>query len=671
MRKNTSRSQRPALGSQQFSLALAALNAGDFSKAETLSKALAIAAPKNADACHLWAVACYQLCKLAEAEELFGRTLKLKQDPSFYLNLALTQRALHKIDAAIASFRQTLLLAPKNAQASNNLANILTARRQHEEAEALYRDAILHNPAYAVAFQNLGILLRETYRTDEAEVMLRKAIALAPTAFESRVALGNLLENKKRYAKASEIYRGIGDWGQLQRVSRKQAVWENLAQYDAATLQALQNKALETEPWSLLNIPTLSAITHRQAGRQFAERKWAQALQTPALVINNAPDDRVLKIGYLSSDFYEHATMHLLAGVLEEHDPQQVEIHLYSYGPPRDDIFTRRIARAGVQLHDIRQLSDEAAASEIAAAGLHMLVDLKGYTTGARLGICALRPAPVVVSWLGYPGSLGQSRLADYIIGDPVVTPAQHADDFSETLALMPHCYQPNDRHRHIAPRPDRVSAGLPEQGLVFCSFNQILKINPADFSLWCRLLQTTPDSVLWLLSPESAQTEDNLRRHAQVHGIAPQRLIFAPRLPLEQHLGRLQLADLALDTFPCNSHTTASDALWAGVPLITKMGKLFAGRVAASLLNAHGFPELIAADDENYVELALSLACAPERRAALRQRLANARLSSPLFDTPRFTRDLERLYRAIWNRHSDRPDDKSAIVLAPCPEQP
>jgi predicted O-linked N-acetylglucosamine transferase (SPINDLY family) len=302
--------------------------------------------------------------------------------------------------------------------------------------------------------------------------------------------------------------------------------------------------------------------------------------------------------------------------------------------------------------HDLRALSDRAAARQIADDGIDILVDLKGYTRDSRLGISALRPAPVIVSWLGYPGTLGHERLADYIIGDPIVTPLDAADGYSETLALMPHCYQPNDRNRPISAAPPRSAENLPEDAFVFCSFNQSYKIIPKVFDIWCKLLSSVPGSVLWLLESPAASM-DNLRKEARARGIDPQRLVFAAKKPLADHLGRLQLADLALDTFPYGSHTTGSDALWAGVPLITRPGNTFASRVAASLLTAAGLPELITETWDAYFALALELANDAARRQDLRQRMAKQRLTSPLFDTHGFTIHLERLFEQIWAQHA------------------
>ena len=319
-----------------------------------------------------------------------------------------------------------------------------------------------------------------------------------------------------------------------------------------------------------------------------------------------------------------------------------------------------RMQAAFDTFRDLQHASSEAAAGQIAADGIDILVDLKGYTGGSRLEIAALRPAPVQVSWLGYPGTLGHRRLADYLIGDPIVTPLEHASHYSESLALMPHCYQPNDRQRTVGERPTRAQAGLADTGFVFCCFCLPNKITPAMLDLWCRLLRNVPESQLWLLQSNSV-TQHNLRREAAARGIAPERLVFAPPLPLAEHLGRLQLADLALDTFPYTSHTTASDALWAGVPLITLMGDTFVSRVAASILHAAGLPQLVTRSADSYVRLVLELAMQPEQMKFFRNRLAANLMTCPLFDSERFARDLERLYERMWTNHRAGRNDHIA----------
>lgn len=642
-----------------------ALSTGKLDKGELLARTLIKKESRNPEAYHLAGVACYMQGKPIEAEALLLQALKLRQDARYYLNLALTLKKLGKTDAAIEAYRDTLRLQPANAQARNNLANIYNDLHRFEEAETLYREAIRTRPDYAMAYKNLGLVLRKTGRYDEAESHLRQAVALAPQLIEARSELAVVLERKKKFGEAAQLVRGMGNWCELQRLLRINADWRYIDEIDRAAIdQVKQGVDGKIEPWGLINIPSLTPDLHRQAGHRFAAQQYLTGPgQRPVSAPGSAAER--LKIGYLSSDFFDHATMHLLMGVLEAHDPARVEVHLFSYSPRRDDRFTRRLAESGLPLHDLRLLSDEAAARSIAAEGLHLLVDLKGYTQGARLGITALRPAPVIVSWLGYPGSLGHPCLADFIIGDAITTPPEHAGHFSETLALMPHCYQPNDRARRTGVKPTRADAGLPESGFVYCSFNQTTKINPEVFDAWCGLLRATPESVLWQLHSGSGEANENMRREAEQRGVGADRVIFAPFLPQEDHLGRLQHADLALDTSPYCSHTTASDLIWAGVPLVTKLGGMFAGRVAASMLSTHGFAELVAESDEQYFHLALSLARSPDKLAAIRQRLDAARLQTPLFDTDRFARDLEQLYRMIWERHCSAPQNKVPIAVS------
>ena len=309
----------------------------------------------------------------------------------------------------------------------------------------------------------------------------------------------------------------------------------------------------------------------------------------------------------------------------------------------------RRLEAATERFVDLHGLDDETAARRIRDDGVDILIDLKGYTFDHRIGIVARRPAPVQVSWLGYPSTTGHEAL-DYFIGDPVVTPPGSEHQYTEKLALMPNCYQPNDRKRTIEAAPTRADCGLPEDAFVFCCFNVPQKITPRVFDVWCELLRRLPAAVLWLLEP-SVAARDNLRREASARGVSPGRLVFAPRMPLPRHLARVGLADLFLDTLPCNAHTTASDALWAGVPVLTCAGEHFTSRVAASLLHAVGLPELVTADLDGYATAALSLAEDPTKLRAIRARLAAARLDAPLFDSARFARDLEALYARMAAR--------------------
>jgi predicted O-linked N-acetylglucosamine transferase (SPINDLY family) len=643
----------------------------DFPKADKVFAQMLATEPNHADAWHMRGV-CFMSMKRFDKAEIFIRhALKLRREAAFYTNLGIVLVSAKKNgEEAIAAYRESLRLDPNNAKACSNLGNLLKEKWELQEAEALYRKAIELEPNYALALSNLGSLLMDRRQYEEAEAVLRKSLALNPAIIATTKTLGMLLEkNKQRTAEAAPLFKTAGEWGRLAGNLRMRAAWHDLAQVDATFISELQSgRGRVTSPWPLLNIPAMSPQLHLKAALDFANDEIGELSQRPPLV-DSVARNGPLRIGYLSADYYDHATMHLLADVLEAHDPGKVEVHLLSVNPrpvKDGDPYAQRLAAMPATFHDLSSASDAQAAERIAAIAPHLLIDLKGYTTDARIGITARRPAPVIVNWLGYPGTLGHERMADYIIGDGVVTPPGHAADFSETLALMPHSYQPNDRWRPLDPAPNRSEAGLPETGFVFCSFNQFLKINSQTFDVWCRLLAAIPGSVLWLLA-EHEEGMVNLRREAEQRGIAADRLVFAPRKPRMEHLARLQLADLGLDTFPCNSHTTASDALRAGVPLATRIGQTFAGRVAASLLTAHGFPELIAPDDDQaYFDLVLSLASEPEKLRHLRQQLRAAVQSSPLFDPARFARDLERLYEAMWQQQGIPRAEQMPIVLTP-----
>jgi predicted O-linked N-acetylglucosamine transferase (SPINDLY family) len=523
------------------------------------------------------------------------------------------------------------------------------------------------------AFQR-GLAASEAGRLKEAEEAFLRTIALLPGTAGAYNNLGNIYLRMNRLGEAVTAYRKVigiqpgHGYAQSQLVNTRRMLvsWDGLDSEVRALLDLLRvGRPVSVTPFSLVALREATPELLRLAALHYTEKRHAADLATaPLATVTMVRPGKPLRIGYLSADFQKHATTHLLAGVIEAHDKAGFEIHLFSYSRLAEDAYRRRLRRAGGAFHDLSALDDMAAARYIASRGIDILVDLKGYTRGSRMGINARRPAPVIVNWLGYPGSLGHPRLADYLIGDAMVTPLEHAAHYSETLALMPHCYQPNDRSRAIGPTPSRRDAGLPERGFVFCSFNQSYKIDATMFDLWCRLLRELPESMLWLLAPDTEDARLNLLRETARRGVAEERIVFAPSLEQTEHLGRLRLADLALDTFPVTSHTTGSDALWAGVPLLTRLGETFASRVAGSLLRAVGLPELVCHDDDGYFALALRLARDSSGLAAIRQHLERRRLSSPLFDTEGFTRDLERLYQAIWRQAVS--GKRQAITLDP-----
>ncbi len=371
-----------------------------------------------------------------------------------------------------------------------------------------------------------------------------------------------------------------------------------------------------------------------------------------------------MRLAYLSADFREHATAFLAAELFERHDRRRFDLYAISWGRGDGSALRKRLERAFDRFIDVRDSSDLDVAREMRDLEIDIAVDLNGFFEGCRPGILARRPAPIQVNYLGYPASMGADYI-DYIVVDPFIVAPDQQQFFAERLAFLPECYQPNDRLRPIAEHtPSRRDCGLPDRGLVFAAFNSPYKITPAVFDIWMRLLQSVPSAVLWLLR-DNPWVEGNLRREAQARGVASERLVFAPRAYLPDHLARHRLADLFLDTFPCNAHTTASDALWAGLPLLTCAGRSFAARVAGSLLHAIGLPELVTTSPADYEALALALARSPERLAALRDRLRANRATSPLFDAGRLARHLEAAYLEMYRLHQSGMAPRSLAVPA------
>jgi predicted O-linked N-acetylglucosamine transferase (SPINDLY family) len=356
-----------------------------------------------------------------------------------------------------------------------------------------------------------------------------------------------------------------------------------------------------------------------------------------------------LRIGYFSTDFHNHATSQLMVQMLECHDRTAFEVTVLSAGPDDSTPMRRRISAASEHFEDLRGLDEGRMARRIQQIGIDILVDLKGATHDNRMRVLAHRAAPLQVNWLGFPGTTGAPYI-DYLIGDPVVTPLADAAHFSEKLAQMPGCYQPNDAQRALPAPSTRADWALPEDAWLLCAFHQSYKISAEVFAAWCALLKAEPRAKLWLLL-WNANVQSTLIAAARAQGVDPERLVFSPLLPVEQHLSRLAHADVFLDAWPCNAHTTAGEALWAGVPVVTRIGPTFAQRVAASLLHAVQLDELVCDGDQAYHDQVLALLRDPARRASLREHLVAQRSTSSLFDGALFARDIEALYQRMWAR--------------------
>ncbi len=599
--------------------------------------------------------------RLDEAELKYKRVIALKPDDAIIHNvLGQVLKDQGKIDEAVAVYKKAIALKPDLPEAYNNLGVIFNDQKNFDAAAEMYGRAISVKPDYAVAHYNLGNSFKEQGKLEEAIAQYAKSITFKPDLVEPYINLGKALKKRGMINEAIVLYEQvlILQPDNPERLTEffdficHASAWEKMNGHEARLLDMVRQKREGVFPFMIIGTAA-TAEDQLTCARSFMRSKERpqQALFThsPQKSASQKTDGRI-KVGYLSCDFYNHATAHLMAELFERHDRSRFSITAYSYGPDDNSPERKRLVKGFDNFVDLRDLSDHAAAQKIYDDGIDILIDLKGgFTEGARIGIAAYRPAPVQVNYLGYPGTMGASFI-DYIIADRFIIPEDQEKFYSEKVVCLPDCYQPNDTHRKIADTlPTREACGLPERGFVFCCFNANYKITPQVFDVWMRLLQRTPDSVLWLFEANQS-VKGNLRQEAEHRGVNPERIIFAPKLSTPEHLARHRLADVFLDTLPINAHTTASDALWAGLPVLTFAGSTFAGRVAGSLLKAAGLPELITYSLKDYEALALQLAQDPARLSAIRQKLEKTRLQVPLFDIEKFTRNIEKSYQAMWD---------------------
>lgn len=575
--------------------------------------------------------------------------------------LAAEEFSLGRTDAAEAALRNGIGVNPENAQLQFNLGLLLRSLGRDREADAAFERTCALDPADQDAWIQLGLLRYARADHRAAASAFQRAAALGGTGRSQALRLAGfaLADGGQPAAAAAcleEVLAGSAGHGidlhllsQLLFCRLEMCDWHDRADLVANCRRLLADGAVPVEPFTFLLLAEIGPGEQLALSRRFCERLLPpQPFATP--IMDDEPA-RPLRIGYFGDVFHEHATARLITGMVEHHDHAAFEVHAFSYGPDDDGDKRRRLLEACDSFHDLGALDVAQTATYIHRQEIDILIDLNGWTGNTRSAALAWRPAPVQVNWLGYPATLGSRQLADYLIGDATVTPPDAANCYAETLALMPHCYQPNDRTRTIGPIPSRGEVGLPPAGVVFCCFNRFLKISDDVFDTWCDILRQVPGSVLWLLDGD-VEARERLLAHAGARGITAGRLIFAPHRPQEAHLARLSLADMVLDTFPYGAHTTASDALWCGVPVLTRIGETFASRVAASLLRACGLDELIARSPGEYRDMAIRLALDPDALGGLRSRLIKNRLETPLFDTEAFARNFEALLQLIWRDH-------------------
>jgi predicted O-linked N-acetylglucosamine transferase (SPINDLY family) len=595
---------------------------------------------------------------LAISQRLLARAdLPLNKRLKVLHGQASLQFQVNQREAALATIENALTLVPTDAGWRLNRARLLQRLRRHEESlaelESLIAIPAMHLSASCVKARALAAL----WRFDEADAVLDNLCDHYPHAALEKEFEPWRLPDEAPEDSLRKRYTGRGLYMAQTFDAQNECDWTD---WDVmlANIEDLVKDALEygfvagLEPHRLLSLPIDPAL---QLAVARAQAKTVDGLMQPVrqrLAIQWMPlqSGQRLRIGYVSGDFRDHATAHLIRKLFQVHDRERFEIFGYSLRPRDGSRYWRDISQACHRFVELHSVSNAEAAARIAADGIHILVDLHGYTRFARPEIFALRPAPVQVAFLGYPGSLGADYIP-YMIADPVVLPEDLRPFFTEQPLYLD-CYQINDDEQPISDAGlSRTEAGLPEDGFVYCCFNNAYKIEPRVFDIWMRILRQSPGSVLWLLS-DALRTANHLRSAAGAAGVDPERLVFAPRLPKVEHLGRHRLADVFLDTFTVNAHTTASDALWAGLPVVTRLGSTFQSRVCGSLLRALGLQELVVDSDPEFEETAVRLAADAGWLQELRRRLnARRRVSLP-FATEQFARQLEGIYRELWLRH-------------------
>ncbi len=568
----------------------------------------------------------------------------------------LTLFHLRRYDDAVASYDRAIAIRSDQAATHLFRGNALKELNRLPEAVASYELAISTYPQYAEAYTNRGIVLTGLGRMEEALASYDRALEIKPGAAETHFNRGFLLRIMQRFVEASAAYKVAAALapqldclpGARLEAGLQACDWSEFDALVAQITEGVLGDRVVSHPATLLAAIDSPSLQLRAA------QIWVRHCCAPDATLGPHTARRSsgkIRVGYFSADFREHPLSRLLADLIETHDRARFEVLGFAFGPRVDDEMRRRLERGFDRLIDIHERSDRDAAALARQLDVDIAVDLGGYTYDSRSGIFALRAAPLQINYLGYPGTLGAGYI-DYIIGDHTVVTPESEPFFSEKIIYLPDCFQVNDRARRIADRTfTRAELKLPATGCVFCCFNTSYKIQPETFASWMRILQRAPTAVLLLVSGQAA-VEQNLRAHASAHGVDPDRLCFGEPLAPPLYLARYRSADLFLDTLPYNAGTTASDALWAGLPVLTLAGASFAARMAASLLRSVGLPELAVTTRPAYEDLAVELASNPRRLTELKERLARNRETSPLFDTVRFARNLESAYLAIHERH-------------------
>lgn len=574
--------------------------------------------------------------RLAQAAALYRSLLQSNPDCFEALHLlGVAEAQQQNLEAAAILLGRAIAIDPGNTGALSNYGNILRLLMRHEDALASYDKALALNPANADALNNRGGLLRDMGQHERASQDYARLSALNP---DFEYALGNKLHSNLHSC----------DWQQYHEIR-------------AQVIDAVRGGKRACYPFDFLAISEAGA-DQLQCAQTYVAHKCPLAVKP--LWSGERYGHMKIRLAYVSADLRNHAVAYLMADLFERHDRSKFEVSAWSFGPDTEDEMRARLRKSFEHFHDVRQMTDYQVATRLRAQEIDIAIDLNGFTTYCRPAIFAHRAVPLQVGYLGYIGTMGAGYM-DYIIADAEAIPVAHEAYYAEKVARLPDTYQVNQAVRVMAERtPPRAELGLPESGLVFCCFNNTYKITPEVFESWMRLLNRVEGSVLWLLESNAA-TVRNLRAVAEAGGVRPDRLVFAPRVPAPEYLARFKRADIFLDTLPYNAGTTASDALWAGLPVVTCAGNAFAGRMAASLLRAIGLPELVTDNLAAYEALAFKLATTPAMLKDLTATLSRNRNTYPLFDADRFRRHIESAYVWMYERHQ-RGEPPQSFSVAP-----
>ena len=577
--------------------------------------------------------------------------------PMLYVNKAKALQAMSLRKAGIAFLRSSSAKLGDPFEVLTVLADMETSDNDFQQAEIHYIAALALQPRSAVVHNNYANLLHSVGRIDEAMDHYKLAADIDPNLYQALQNVCNILNIKKDFAQTLvylEKVRAIEPkspylTGMQMNARMHTCTWNDWDMYCSQVEEAVKTRRKATNPFPPLAFFTSAALM-TQAAALWVEQQVPAVNILPPIDKHITAVPRKIRVGYFSADLHSHATALLMAGVFEAHDRERFEWFAFSFGPDDNSLISQRVRRSFDRFIDVRTYGDRLVAQLAREMGVDIAIDLKGFTQDSRAGIFAERAAPIQVNYLGYPGSMGAPYM-DYLIADHVIIPDHLRQFYTESVVRLPYCYQANDSQRPIAEEtPTRQSVGLPDEGRVLCSFNNNYKITPAVFDAWMRVLMRFPDCVLWLLRDNETAVQ-NLRKEAENRGIDPDRLVFAPRMRNDLHLARQRLADLFIDTYPCNAHTTASDALWAGLPLVTCAGETFASRVAASLLSGMDLQDCIVNNLVDYEAKIHQLLEAPDALRALRHRVAQARSTSPVFDTVAIARQLESAYQGMFQR--------------------